>query len=50
MTTITTKMVKRLEWETGVGRMDCLRALREANGDLGSAMKWLKDKGIWHPS
>ena len=50
MTTITTKMVKRLEWETGVSRMDCLVALKESNGDLGSAIKWLNDKGIWHSS
>lgn len=50
MATITAKLVKRLEWETGVCKMDCLVALRESNGDLGSAMKWLKEKGIWHPS
>lgn len=50
MTAITYKLVKKLQWETGVGTIDCYRALNETNGDLESAMKWLKDKGIWIPS
>lgn len=50
MTTITAKLVKRLEWETKVSRIDCLVALKKTNGDLGSAIKWLKDKGIWYSS
>lgn len=47
MTAITSKLLRKLQWETGVGAMDCYRALKETNGDLQSAMKWLKDKGIW---
>ena len=46
MTAITVKLVKRLEWETGAKRIDCLVALKESDGNLGRAIKWLKDKGI----
>ena len=49
MTAITYKLVKKLQWETGVGRMDCCVALQKTNGDLESAMKWLKGKGFWIP-
>ena len=31
---ITTEQVKQLRQETGVGIMDCKRALEEANGDM----------------
>lgn len=49
MTAITAKLVKRLEWETGVNRMDCKKALNNSNGDLGEAIRWLKQKGIYRP-
>jgi elongation factor Ts len=47
MTTITAKLVKRLQWETGVGAMDCKKALDNSNGDIGEAIRWLKTKGIY---
>ena len=47
MTIITAQLVKRLEWETGVNRIDCKRALNHSNGDIGEAIRWLKTKGIY---
>jgi len=47
MTKITSKLIRRLEWETGAGRMDCKKALDNSNGDIGEAIKWLKMKGIY---
>lgn len=37
--------VKRLREETGVGMMDCKRALEEANGDFDAAIELLRKKG-----
>src|SRR5690606_18025462 len=37
--------VKRLRDETGVGMMDCKRALTEANGDFEAAIEILRKKG-----
>lgn len=37
--------VKRLREETGVGMMDCKRALEEANGDFQAAIELLRKKG-----
>ena len=43
---ITAGLVKELREKSGVGMMDCKKALMEANGDLDAAMQILKDKGI----
>jgi len=48
MTTITSKLVKRLVWETGVKMIDCKIALDNTNGDIKEAIKWLKNKGIYN--
>ena len=48
MTIITAQLLKRLVWETGVGKMDCKKALKNSNGDIGEAIKWLKTKGIYN--
>jgi elongation factor Ts len=38
--------VKKLRQETGVGMMDCKKALEEAGGDLEQARKLLREKGL----
>ena len=43
---ITTDMVKSLREETSAGVMDCKKALEEANGDLTTAISFLREKGI----
>lgn len=43
---ITAKMVKELRDKTGAGMMDCKRALGDADGDLESAIKILRERGI----
>lgn len=43
---ITAKMVKELRDKTGAGMMDCKSALKEAEGDIGKAVKLLREKGI----
>jgi len=48
MTIITAKLLKRLVWETGVNKIDCMRALKNSNGDIGEAIKWLRMKGIYN--
>ena len=48
MTIITAQLVKRLEWETGVNRINCMRALKNSNGDIGEAIRWLRMKGIYN--
>lgn len=42
---ISAKDVKRLRDETGVGMMDCKKALAEANGDFEAAVELLRKKG-----
>ena len=42
---ISAKDVKRLRDETGVGMMDCKKALTEANGDFEAAIELLRKKG-----
>ena len=42
---ISAKDVKRLREETGVGMMDCKRALEEAGGDFEAAIEILRKKG-----
>jgi len=43
---ITAKMVKDLRETTGVGMMDCKRALQESNGEIEAAIDWLRKKGL----
>jgi elongation factor Ts len=43
---ITAQMVKELRDATGVGMMDCKRALAETNGDLEAAVDWLRTRGL----
>jgi elongation factor Ts len=45
MSTISAKDVKRLRDTTGVGMMDCKKALQEANGDFEAAIELLRKKG-----
>ncbi len=44
-TTISSDAVKRLREETGVGIMDCKRALEKANGDIEKAKRILREEG-----
>jgi len=38
--------VKNLREMTGVGMMDCKKALTESDGDIDKAIEWLREKGI----
>ena len=38
--------VKNLREMTGVGMMECKKALTEANGDMDKAVEWLREKGL----
>jgi elongation factor Ts len=42
---VSSELVQQLREKTGVGIMDCKRALIEANGDLDKAMDILREKG-----
>lgn len=44
--TVTADLVKELREQTGVGMMDCKRALEETGGDLEAARTLLREKGI----
>src|SRR5512147_264102 len=46
MAEITAALVKDLREKTGVGMMDCKKALAETNGDLEAAVDWLRAKGL----
>jgi elongation factor Ts len=46
MAEITAALVAKLREVTGVGMMDCKRALTETNGDLNAAVDVLRKKGI----
>jgi elongation factor Ts len=46
MAEITAALVKELREKTGVGMMDCKKALAENNGDLEAAVDWLRAKGL----
>jgi elongation factor Ts len=46
MTEITAAAVKELRERTGAGMMDCKKALVEAQGDMESAVDWLRKKGL----
>jgi elongation factor Ts len=43
---ITAGAIKELREQTGVGMMDCKKALTEANGDLEKALEVLRKKGL----
>lgn len=43
---ITAKMVKELREITGVGPLDCKKALTENNGDMDKAVEYLRQKGL----
>lgn len=43
---ITASMVKELRDKTGVGMMDCRKALQETNGDVEKAIDYLRKKGL----
>ena len=43
---ITANMVRELREKTGVGMMDCKRALTETNGDMEKAIEFLREKGL----
>jgi elongation factor Ts len=44
--TITAGMVKELREKTGVGMMECKKALEENQGDLDKAVLWLRERGL----
>jgi len=46
MATITAALVKDLREKTGAGMMDCKTALSETQGDIESAIDWLRKKGL----
>jgi elongation factor Ts len=46
MAEITAALVKDLREKSGVGMMDCKKALTENNGDIDAAMDWLRAKGL----
>ena len=46
MAEITAALVAKLREVTGVGMMDCKRALTETSGDLNAAVDVLRKKGI----
>lgn len=46
MAEITATMVKELRERTGVGMMECRKALVEKNGDMDAAIKYLRERGI----
>ena len=43
---ISAKLVMELRTKTGAGMMDCKKALIETNGDLQTAIDYLREKGI----
>lgn len=46
MSEISASMVKELRERTGVGMMECRKALVETNGDMDAAIKYLRERGI----
>ncbi len=43
---ISASLVKELREKSGVGVMDCKKALKECNGDINQAIDYLRKKGI----
>ena len=46
MAAISALLVKELRDKTGAGMMDCKKALTEVEGDMESAVDWLRKKGL----
>jgi elongation factor Ts len=46
MMSVTAALVKELREKSGAGMMDCKKALNETNGDMDSAIDWLRTKGL----
>ena len=46
MAEITAALVKALREKSGVGMMDCKRALQETGGEMEAAIDWLRAKGL----
>jgi elongation factor Ts len=46
MAEITAALVKELREKSGVGMMDCKKALAETEGDMEAALDWLRAKGL----
>jgi elongation factor Ts len=46
MAEITAALVKELRDKSGVGMMDCKKALQETGGDIEAATDWLRAKGL----
>lgn len=45
MAEITLELIQKLRDRTGIGMMDCKKALQEANGDIEKAIELLRKKG-----
>ena len=43
---ISAQAVKELRDQTGLGMMDCKKALQETNGEMEAAVTWLRKKGL----
>ena len=46
MAEVTPALVKELREKSGVGMMDCKKALVENNGDIDASIDWLREKGL----
>lgn len=46
MADITAQMIKELRERTGVGPLDCKKALEQFEGDMDAAAKFLREKGL----
>src|SRR5277367_476055 len=46
MAEITATLVKALREKSGVGMMDCKKALQETEGEMEAAVDWLRAKGL----
>ncbi|MDP2764398.1 MAG: translation elongation factor Ts, partial [Brevundimonas sp.] len=46
MAEITAALVMELRAKSGVGMMDCKKALLETDGDMSAAIDWLRAKGL----
>jgi elongation factor Ts len=46
LATVTAQMVKELRERTGVGPLDCKKALEQFDGDMDAAAKFLREKGM----
>ncbi|MEC8933172.1 MAG: translation elongation factor Ts, partial [Candidatus Latescibacterota bacterium] len=46
MAEITAAMVRQLRDSTGIGMMDCKKALQETDGDMDKAVEFLRKQGM----